>query len=175
VFNGNRIGQATALIVAGSGGGAGSNQGGAGGNGGDANGGMTAVGYTPTTQPCLGQGATSTGGGAPAGTADTQGSAGLALLGGRAGNYGAGGGAGFWGGGGGGHCPNGARSSLANYCKQRHGALTVTCFSHAPTPYPAPHPTDNNTITTNTTTTTLSSHAMPCFGGPVNGRCHSSV
>mmetsp|Transcript_5926 Transcript_5926/g.17739 ORF Transcript_5926/g.17739 Transcript_5926/m.17739 type:complete len:505 (-) Transcript_5926:652-2166(-) len=103
VFNGSRISQATALVVAGSGGGAGSNQATSGGNAGNLIG-QSGQGR-PAASACQGVGAGARAGGTPAGTADIRGSGGGALLGGTAGSYGGGGGAGFWGGGGGGHCP----------------------------------------------------------------------
>eukprot|EP00035_Acanthoeca_spectabilis_P007224 m.133984 g.133984 ORF g.133984 m.133984 type:complete len:594 (+) comp13851_c0_seq2:1386-3167(+) len=104
VFNGSRPTQSNALVVAGSGGGAGSNRARNGGSGGDASGGQTAIGPS-NVQACLGRGASATAPGGAAGTADVLGTAGAALTGGRAGSYGSGGGAGYWGGGGGGHCP----------------------------------------------------------------------
>lgn len=98
-----------AMIIAGSGGGGGTNQGRAGGAGGNLISGMSAVFNTfyDMTQ-CVGRGGNATAGGLGGGIpgAGVFGSQGLELVGGQAGSYGSGGGAGYFGGGGGGHCPN---------------------------------------------------------------------
>lgn len=112
IFNTSVAHHPSAVIVAGSGGGAGTNRCTAGGDGGgftfqDSMDGRTSV-QDGSLDNCVGKGATSSQGGAGGGVvgAGPLGHPGNELAGGPYGAYGSGGGAGYYGGGGGGHCPN---------------------------------------------------------------------